>query len=119
MSSLKKLTAIETDARNYGFEWPNVEMILEQAISEAEEIRSAIAEKESRPRIQEEVGDLLHSVISLCMFLGYDVEQTLEFSAEKFAARMQALKIAAQKRGLNDLKGQSIEFMLQLWSEIK
>lgn len=117
--SLKKLIAIELDARNFGFEWPNVDMILDQALSETAEIRQAIQAQESAERIQEEIGDLLHTAISLCMFLGYNVDQTLEGTTKKFARRMNALKSLVQKHGLQDLNGQNITFMLELWQEVK
>lgn len=119
ISSLKKLIAIENDARNFGFEWESANMILEQSISEAEEVRQAIQQKETPQRIQEEVGDLLHTAISLCIYLGYDIEQTLDYVSNKFGNRMKELKIAAQKRDLNSLKGKSTKFMLELWDEVK
>ncbi len=116
---LHELLAVEIDARDYGFEWPNAQMVIEQAISECEEIRSAINDSEPAHRIQEEIGDLLHTAISLCMFCGYDVEQTLDNATQKFAGRMQALKQAATRRGLKTFKGQTTDFMMELWREIK
>lgn len=118
-SNLIKLIAVEKDARNFGFEWPHVDSVLDQALSETEEIRQAIREQEPASRVQEEVGDLLHTAISLCIFLGYDVDKILNLSSEKFLTRMNALKAATRQRGLTNLKGQSTNFMLQLWDEIK
>jgi GNAT superfamily N-acetyltransferase len=43
---LSQLVALERDARSYGFDWPNREMVIDQAISECEEIRAAIADGE-------------------------------------------------------------------------
>jgi uncharacterized protein YabN with tetrapyrrole methylase and pyrophosphatase domain len=51
--------------RTFGFEWPNETMIIEQAIDECREIKDAIEKQESRDRIPEEIGDLLHSAVSL------------------------------------------------------
>ncbi len=118
-NSLETLIAVETDARNFGFEWQNREMIIDQAISECEEIREAIHKQETDARIQEEIGDLLHTAISLCIFAGYDVDQTLEKISKKFANRMIALKKITKSRGLTNLKGQTMEFMLELWDEVK
>jgi uncharacterized protein YabN with tetrapyrrole methylase and pyrophosphatase domain len=94
-------------------------MIIDQAISECEEIREAILNNESSDRVQEEIGDLLHTAISLCVFAGFDVEQTIFKVTNKFAARMQALKDIAKNRGLESFKGQTTAFMLELWAEAK
>ena len=77
--TLKKIVKLEREARNFGFDWPNKEMIFDQIISEIEEIKQA---KDSE--LQEEVGDLLHAVISLCIFLNYDLEETLGYVVTRF-----------------------------------
>ncbi|KTC85806.1 MazG nucleotide pyrophosphohydrolase domain-containing protein [Legionella drozanskii] len=116
---LHELIIIENDARNFGFDWPHEEMIIEQALSECDEIREAIANNEPSHRVQEEIGDLLHTAISLCLFAGFDPEQTLAKVAKKFGVRMEALKTIAKEQGLTSLKGQSTEFMIELWKKAK
>lgn len=116
---LHELMIIEKDARKFGFDWPHQEMIIEQAISECDEIREAIANDEPKHRLQEEIGDLLHTAISLCISAGFDPDQTLEKVIEKFSARMHALKAVANEDGLKNLKGQSIEYMNELWDRVK
>lgn len=119
MSALKELMKIDQESRDFGFEWPHQEMILDYIVSECQEIREAIAQKESKERLQEEIGDLLHAAISLNRFSGFDIEETLEKVVRKFECRMASLKVITQKRGLKDLNGQSVEFMLGLWKEVK
>jgi uncharacterized protein YabN with tetrapyrrole methylase and pyrophosphatase domain len=116
---LDALITLEKDARAFGFDWPDQATIIEQALSECQEITEAIQQQEPSHRIQEEIGDLLHTAISLCVFSGYNVEETLANIVEKFGSRMQALKELAQEKGFNTLKGQSFEFMLELWKEAK
>lgn len=116
---LKKLIEIEIAARDFGFEWADADMILRQASSEIDEIKEAIENNESTHRIQEEVGDLLHTTISLCIFLGFDVDNTLSKVSDKFSGRMKTLEALAEENGLNSLKGQSMEYMLELWREAK
>ncbi|MCE5295458.1 MAG: hypothetical protein LLF94_12725 [Chlamydiales bacterium] len=116
---LERLIDVEQDTRKYGFDWPDVDAVLDQIDSESREIRQAIAMNESQERIKEEVGDLLHGVISLCVFCEYDVEAILAAGADKFSRRMQLVKEAALKRGLTNLHNQTTEFMLELWQEAK
>ena len=42
MSALPKLITLELKAENLGFEWPTIEAIIDQAISECDEIRQSI-----------------------------------------------------------------------------
>lgn len=116
---LHQLIATEQDARMFGFEWPHTQMIIDQAISECAEIKAAIADQESNARIQEEIGDLLHTAISLCMFAGFDVNETLTNVNAKFSSRMNGMKHLSQELGLQSLHGKPIDFTLQLWNQVK
>lgn len=116
---LNKLIDLEKDARAFGFDWPNSEMIVDQAVSECEEVREAILNNESPNRIQEEIGDVIHTGISLCLFAGFDVEETISMVAAKFAERMQNVKNIAHQRGMDDLRGQSTENLISIWQEAK
>lgn len=118
-NALQKILAIEKDARDFGFDWPNIDMIIDQTISECEEIRDAVNNNEPKHRLHEEIGDLIHTAISLCYFAGFDTEETLLKASKKFTARMDALKVIAKQRGLDNLKGQDINFMLELWKSAK
>lgn len=119
LKALNDLLMLEKDARAFGFDWPNEIMIIEQAMDECREIKEAIVNQEERERIQEEIGDLLHSVVSLCDFTGFDIEETLVKVNSKFGNRMQAIKQLTYDVGLPNLKGQSFEFMLELWRKAK
>jgi uncharacterized protein YabN with tetrapyrrole methylase and pyrophosphatase domain len=118
-NALNDLIDLEKDAIRFGFEWPNENMILEQAIDECREIKEALEKNEKSERIQEEIGDLLHSAISLCVFAGFDIEETLEKVNAKFAKRMQAMKLLTHEIGLSNLQGKSIDFMMELWCKAK
>ncbi len=118
-TSLQTLIAIENDARAFGFDWPDIKMILEQAISECAEIQAVLTQAEPPTRLQEEIGDLLHTAISLCLFAGFDVDETLSNVSKKFGRRMSAVKKLTHEKGLSTLQGQSIDYMLALWQAAK
>ncbi|KTC94614.1 MazG nucleotide pyrophosphohydrolase domain-containing protein [Legionella erythra] len=118
-NALQHLLNVEKEARDFGFLWPDAEMIIDQALSECEEVREALRQQQTQQRVQEEVGDLLHTAISLCFFLGFDVQETLAKTSVKFATRMEALKAVARERGYVDLKGQSIALLGELWQQAK
>jgi uncharacterized protein YabN with tetrapyrrole methylase and pyrophosphatase domain len=116
---LSELIDLEVDTRDFGFNWPNIQMIIDQAISECDEIKDAILNNEPSCRIQEEIGDLLHTAISMCIFAGYDPKQTLVKVIEKFGGRMEVVKKLTKEHDLLNLKDQPIEFLLELWREAK
>ncbi|MFN7662265.1 MAG: MazG nucleotide pyrophosphohydrolase domain-containing protein [Alphaproteobacteria bacterium] len=118
MTPLEKMISLEKEAADFGFEWPNLEMILDQAIDECREIKEAL-KTGSTAEIQEEVGDLLQAAIGVCVYAGFDVEETLDKTNTKFSNRMMALKKISAEKGLETLKGQPIERMLDLWKECK
>lgn len=118
-NALHRLLYLEHDARKFGFEWPNEAMIIQQAIDECNEIKETFEKQDKRERIQEEIGDLLHSAVSLCDFAGFDIEETLAKVNVKFGRRMQSVKKLTSELSLPNLKGQTFELMLDLWRKAK
>lgn len=116
---LKKLIELEKDAREFGFDWPDQYAILNQIIDECQEVRADIEANCSDEKIQEEIGDLIHAVISLCAFSGYDVGETIDKVNAKFSKRMTLVKELTKNHGLTTLKGKSVPFMLELWNQAK
>lgn len=115
---LERLVICEKEARDFGFEWPDIEMILEQTISEVEEIKDAIAHS-TREHLQEEIGDLLHCAVSLCRFTGFDIDETIDKTAVKFENRIEALKKIMAEKGLENLHSENMKSKLELWKAAK
>ncbi|MBQ3330873.1 MAG: nucleoside triphosphate pyrophosphohydrolase [Ruminococcus sp.] len=69
-------------------------------------------------RIEEELGDLLFSVVNVARFAGVDAERALTRSTDKFTKRFRAVEELAQKRGV-DMKTAPISLIDSLWEEIK
>lgn len=119
MSSLQKLISLELKAEALGFEWPNTLAIIDQVVSECDEIRQSLTLKEGNDRLQEEVGDLLLSVLSLSVYERLDIEKIIADVANKFQGRLDALETIMKVRGYESLKNQSFDIMLELWEEAK
>lgn len=118
-SPLECLVRLERECTEFGFVWPNLAMVLDQVASECQEIKESLDQGESRERLQEEIGDLVHATLSLCMTAGFDVEETLEKVAQKFGRRVTALKEVAQADGYDTLRGLPTEALLHLWRQAK
>lgn len=119
MTLLQTLINTENDARNFGFEWPDAKMIVQQVMSECQEILTDLENQEPPEKLQEEIGDLLHAAISLCIFCNFDLKETLTKTNIKFAERLTAVKSLTQSYGLKNLKGQDLALLLKIWKEAK
>lgn len=116
---IEKVLAFEKETRDFGFTWSNEEMIIDQAISECLEIKNVIKHKESKKRLQEEIGDLIAAAFALCYFTECDIIETIENNIQKLNARMYSMKKITANRGLANLKNQSHETKLEIWDEAK
>ena len=104
-------------AAQIGFDWERIEGIFEKLKEETTELRSALSASDRRAA-EEEVGDLLFSLVNLARFLGLDPEVTLKQSNLKFKQRFREMEREASRSGqrLSDLSKDQLE---QLWESAK
>lgn len=121
MNTFEKLTRLEKEAENFGFKWENTNQIMAQIKSECEEIDEHLSPmtEDNKSKLQEEIGDLLHAVFSLCVFCKLDAEETLTKSVDKFQRRLNAVKAIAQEKGMTVLSSFSFDELMVLWEEAK
>lgn len=121
MAILDKLITLEEDASNFGFRWDNTDQLIDQIKSECDEINVHLQHREQSKdgELQEEIGDLLHAVFSLCVFCQFDPQDTLEKSVNKFERRFNTVKKLAYEQGLVNLKGKSFQELMVFWDEAK
>lgn len=109
----------EYAAREFGFDYPNLEMLINQVQDESSEVLDAVNHSEGSERIQEEIGDLIHAALAVCRFQGYDVSETVKKTALKFEKRMASLKRLVQENGFSDCKELELSQVLELWKQAK
>ena len=113
-------------ASHVGFDWINLQEVLEKLDEEIVEIReampSAAPNGSERPKassqMEEEVGDLLFTAVNVARFLGVDPEIALKKANRKFKQRFQSMEAAARREGKRfaDLPRPRME---ELWDEAK
>lgn len=125
MTILEKLTKLEKEASDFGFKWENSDQIMAQIQSECAEIKvhlnndSSDANDPNRALLQEEIGDLLHAVFSLCVFNQFNPQETLEQSITKFQRRFEIVKSLAIQDGLTSLNGLGFKELMKYWDKAK
>lgn len=70
----------------YNFDWENPSQVLEKVDEELNELKAAIAGG-TQTEQQEELGDLLFSIVQLARHLNFDAEQSLRQANSKFEKR--------------------------------
>ena len=119
MDILEKLIKVQIDAAQFGLDYVDTFQILNQIIDECREIKEDLEQGVSPEKLQEEIGDVLHAAIYLCVYSQFNVQHTLEKTNLKFEKRMNHLKKLAYEKGLVTLQGQNIKYILELWESIK
>jgi len=104
-------------AAQVGFDWDSADGIFDKLEEEAAELRSAL-DNSDRRAVEEEVGDLLFSLVNLARFLKLDPEVTLKNANLKFKNRFQQMEADALHEG-RSLSEYSKEDMELLWSSAK
>jgi len=115
---LSKIVEFEKVNERFGFYWQNIDEILAQIHSECDETKEAWLKGDKR-HTQEEVGDIIHAALCLCVFLGFDPLETLQANVQKFQTRYTALTDLVKKDGLADLNNQPREVLLDYWEKAK
>jgi MazG family protein len=117
MPALIHAEKVQKKAARVGFDWQDATPVIEKVREELAEIEAAIAAQHAE-NIEEEVGDLLFSVVNLARKLKVDGETALRRSTEKFSARFRLIEKAARERGLV-MEKMSLPELDELWDEAK
>ena len=117
MEILDNIKKLDTQATTFGFQWSKASEIIDQIISECREIEQEL--QDSPEKLQEELGDLIHATLSLCLFCGFDPKDTLEKSVLKFQKRFEAVKKITRESGLENLQNQPMEKLMEIWQKAK
>jgi tetrapyrrole methylase family protein / MazG family protein len=117
MPALEVAFRVQKKAAEVGFDWDSVEGVKAKVLEELGELEEEW-KGESSEAIEEELGDLLFSVINLSRFLKIDPEKALRRTNNKFLSRFSIMEKITLERNLNfhDLKMEEKE---DLWKEAK
>jgi MazG family protein len=114
LPALAQALAISKRAVRAGFEWPNIEGVLDQLVEEAREITEA----SNSTHLEAEIGDLLFSTVNLARWQNIDPESALRGTNIRFTRRFKKMESLAAVQG-KSLPDMSIEEMEILWNEAK
>jgi len=115
LPAMVKAYRMQEKTKQVGFEWENKDQVWEKMEEEMAELKKAIHEENDQDRIEDELGDVLFSLINYARFLKVDPETALEKVNRKFKTRFEYIEANASK----SLEEMSLEEMDLLWNEAK
>ena len=108
-NALLRASNVIDDVSSIGFIWDEVDGALEKVSEELEEVYEAI-KKDISYEISNELGDLIFSSVNLCRYLGFNPEDVLDLTIDKFIRRFEIMSELASKKNMKleylDLKDQ-------------
>jgi MazG family protein len=97
-----------------GYDWPDLEGVIDKVAEEATELLGATSDAERR----EEYGDLLFVLVNLGRKLNIDPEAALRSASRKFASRFARVERLADEQGA-ELKALGLDALDDLWQLAK
>ncbi len=117
LPALSYAQKIQKQAASQGFDWEKTTDIIDKLQEEVLEYQEALVHNHPN-KIQEELGDVLFTVVNLIRHNGFDSEQTLRLASHKFTKRFQQLEAHIHSLG-KELYTCSIDELDLLWNKIK
>lgn len=117
MPALLFARRLQERAAQVGFDWENVEQVIDKAEEEIGEIREAIRVKD-REKIKDELGDLFFVLVNISRWMNINPEETLRHTSKKFIKRFKHIEETAKKLGRN-LSEMGLYEMEEIWQRAK
>ena len=117
LPSILSAQRIQEKASTVGFDWYSVDQVWEKFEEEILEVKTAQKENDYN-KVEEELGDLLFSVINLCRFFNVSGENALRKANKKFKKRFHLLESHISKSG-RKIEDFSINELNEIWDLIK
>ncbi len=118
LPSLMRACKLQKKAAKVGFDWPDVEGVAAKIREELEECEETFGKPDDDPHVEEELGDLLFSVVNLCRKRHVDPEIALARANKKFETRFAAMERLLKEDGAN-LNDAGLERMEAAWQRAK
>lgn len=114
LPALSQAQSIQERAARVGFDWPEIQPVIEKVNEELQEVSQA----QSALDREHELGDLLFAVVNLVRWHKVDAESALRYTNAKFRKRFAYIESQA-KTARRDLQKMTLEEMDALWEEAK
>ena len=117
LPALKRSEKLGERAATVGFDWPDQHGVRDKIEEELSEVVDAVGTR-SPELVEEEIGDLLYSVVNLARHLGVDPEHALTLANRKFERRFRSMEGEFAAQG-EEMKNMSLAALDRAWRRAK
>lgn len=117
LPAMVKATRLQEKAKQVGFEWDNRGQVWDKVQEEMQELQEAVARNDQQ-EMENELGDVLFSLINYARFLHVDAENALARTNNKFISRFTQMEQQALEQG-KPLADMTLSEMDAIWDSIK
>jgi nucleoside triphosphate diphosphatase len=117
LPAFQRAIKLQDKAANVGFDWPNVNEVLDKAEEEIRELKHAVASGKTE-HIEEELGDLLFVLANVARWQKIDPDIALRKANAKFERRFRIIEALLLERGKTPDQS-NLKEMDELWNEAK
>lgn len=117
LSALLRSQRLQEKAANVGFDWSNEKGIWDKIQEEIKEIEQA-SRQNDRHNLENEIGDLLFSIVNLARFKQLNAEDALRKTINKFIARFQYIERKLSENN-KTISQSNLKEMDRFWEESK
>jgi MazG family protein len=115
--ALLRAQRIQERAAKVSFDWSQLSDVVDKLAEELQELKSAIS-KNKQKQIEEEMGDILFSLVNISRFLDISAEDSLRKSNEKFIRRFKYIE-EAYDNNYDQMKKAGLDELDKKWEEAK
>ena len=117
LPSLLRAFRISKRASHAGFDYDNIDGVLNKLEERIEEFKVTLNDKE-KERMEDELGDILFSLVNLCRFLDINPEDVLRKTTNKFTTRFKEMERSLINKGMKQ-EETTPEDLKKLWNRTK
>ncbi|PHM74431.1 nucleoside triphosphate pyrophosphohydrolase [Xenorhabdus kozodoii] len=119
LPALMKAYKIQKRCASVGFDWDTLGPVLDKVYEEIDEVMDEVKQVViDEDRLEEELGDLLFSVVNLSRHLGHKPEIALQKACQKFENRFRNVEKLILDKGLS-LEAATLAEMEAMWQQVK
>jgi MazG family protein len=118
LPAMIKSHRIQDKVRAVGFDWDRREQVWDKVAEEINEVKHEVINGSEKSKIEDEIGDLLFSIVNAARLYDVEPETALERTNRKFIRRFKYLEKKALDSG-RSLKEMSLQEMEAIWQEAK
>lgn len=117
LPALTRAQRLQEKASYTGFDWEKIGQVWDKIHEEIQELKEAQSNG-NKSHIEEEIGDVIFSIVNLARFLNISAESALRNTNRKFVTRFKDVETELKKRG-KEVEDSNLEEMDEIWNTVK